>query len=42
MLYGGGKLVVTVICGDVEIKNVLNRLNDMSKENSKQSVGRAI
>lgn len=30
-----------MICGDVEIKNVLNRLNDTMKENSGQSVERA-
>lgn len=41
VVCGGGKLVSTMICGDVEMRNILNGLNDTTKENSWRSVGRA-
>ena len=36
-----GKLVNTLTCANVEVQNVLNGLNNMTKENSRQRVRRA-
>lgn len=41
LLCNGGKLVNTVTCGNVEIKNVLNGVNDLTKETFRQRVARA-
>lgn len=38
----GRTLVSTVTCDNVEINNLFNGLNDMTKENSRQNVGRAM